>query len=81
MAYKTEKLEARIIEKFGTQKAFAESLGVTKSTLSRYLSTGRDWKGSTLIKAIRLLEIPEVEIDTYFFAPRVPQKEPKGVKK
>ena len=81
MAYKTEKLEARIIEKFGTQKAFAESLGVTKSTLSRYLSTGRDWKGSTLIKAIRLLEIPEVEIDSYFFAPRVPQKEPKGVKK
>ncbi len=81
MAYKTEKLEARIIEKFGTQKDFADALGINKSTLSRYISDGHDWKGSTLIKAIRLLEIPEVEIDTYFFAPRVPQKEPKGVKK
>lgn len=81
MAYKTEKLEARIIEKFGTQKDFADALGINKSTLSRYISDGHDWKGSTLIKAIRLLEIPEVEIDSYFFAPRVPQKEPKGVKK
>lgn len=81
MAYKTEKLEARIIEKFGTQKDFADALGINKSTLSRYISDGHDWKGSTLIKAIRLLEIPEVEIDTYFFAPRVPQKEPKEVTK
>lgn len=81
MAYKTEKLEARIIEKFGTQKAFAESLGVTKSTLSRYLSTGRDWKGSTLIKAIRLLEIPDDQIDTYFFDLRVAKAQPKEVAK
>ena len=81
MAYKTEKLEARIIEKFGTQKDFADALGIHKSTLSRYISDGHDWKGSTLIKAIRLLEIPEDQIDGYFFAPRVPQKEPRGVKK
>ncbi len=71
MAYKTEKLEARIKEKFGTQAAFAEALGLSKSTVSRYLSTGRDWKGSTLIKAIRLLEIPEDQIDVYFFESRV----------
>lgn len=71
MAYKTEKLEARIKEKFGTQTAFAEALGLSKSTVSRYLSTGRDWKGSTLIKAIRLLEIPEDQIDVYFFESRV----------
>ena len=88
MAYKTEKLEARIIEKFGTQKDFADCGALPEDAeiivnygLSRYISDGHDWKGSTLIKAIRLLEIPEVEIDTYFFAPRVPQKEPKGVKK
>ena len=71
VAYKTEKLEARIKEKFGTQAAFAEALGLSKSTVSRYLSTGRDWKGSTLIKAIRLLEIPEDQIDVYFFESRV----------
>ena len=81
MAYQTEKLEARIIEKFGTQKAFAEAIGVRRSTLSRYLTTGRDWRGSSLIKAVRALEIPTDEIDSYFFAPRVTQVEPKGVKK
>lgn len=77
MAYETKKLEHRIIEKFGTQSAFADALGITKSTLSRYLSNGHDWKGSTLIKAIRLLEIPEQEIDLYFFAPRVAITQPK----
>lgn len=81
MAYQTDKLEARIVEKFGTQKAFAEAIGLKRSTLSRYLSTGRDWRGSTLIKAVRALEIPQNEIDSYFFAPRVPQVEPKGVRK
>ena len=81
MAYNTEKLEARIIEKFGTQSAFADALGITKSTLSRYLSNGHDWKGSTLIKAIRLLEIPEDEIDIYFFVPRVAKTHTKEVAK
>ena len=81
MAYKTEKLEARIIEKFGTQKAFADALGIHKSTLSRYVSDGHDWKGSTLIKAIRLLEIPDDQIDTYFFDLRVAKVQPKEVAK
>lgn len=79
--YETKKLEARIIEKFGTQKAFCEAVGMAESTLSRYLSDGRDWKGSTLIAAIRLLQIPDEEVNDYFFVPKVPQKELKGVTK
>ena len=75
MAYETTKLEARIVEKFGTQKAFCEAAGIAESTLSRYLTEGRDWKGSTLMTAIRLLEIQDEEIDAYFFVPRVAKKE------
>lgn len=75
MAYKTDKLAARITEKYGSQKAFAKALGMYESTLSRYLSSGRDWKGSKLIQAIKLLEIPEKEIDAYFFDPRVAENQ------
>ena len=80
MAYKTDKLEARIVEKFGTQKAFAQAIGASRSAVCRYIKEGRDWRGSTLIKAIRVLEIPEDEIEAYFFEPRVTLMEPKGAK-
>ena len=81
MAYQTDKLEARIVEKFGTQKAFAQAIGVSRSAVCRYLKDGRDWRGSSLMKAIKALEIPTDEIDSYFFVPRVTQMEPKGAKK
>lgn len=81
MAYETEKLEARIIERYGTQKRFAEAMGMTTSALSRILSTGRDWKGSKLIKAVELLDIPHNEINDYFFVLRVEKRQPKGAKK
>lgn len=81
MAYKMEKLKARIEEKFGTQKAFAEAIGTTKSTVCRYLSSGRDWKGSTLIKAVRVLDIKDDEIEAYFFEPKDAKRQPKGAKK
>ena len=77
MRYKTEKLQTRIVEKFGTQKAFADAVGMDKSTLSRYLSEGKDWKGSLLIKAVEVLEIPTSEIDSYFFEPAVVKSQPR----
>lgn len=81
MAYKTDKLEARIVEKFGTQKAFAQAIGASRSAVCRYIKEGHDWRGSTLIKAIRVLEIPQEEIEAYFFEPRVAKKHPKEAKK
>lgn len=77
MIYKTDKLKARIIEKFGDQKSFAEALGMTEPTLSRLLNEGRDWKGSMLMKAVELLEIPAVQVDSYFFEPVVSKEKPK----
>lgn len=77
MAYKTDKLKARIIEKFGDQKHFAEAMGMNESTISRILSTGREWKGSLMMKAIRLLEIPDVQIDSYFFESKVAKRQPR----
>jgi len=76
MPYKSEKLKARIVERYGEQKRFAEALGTSESTLSRYLC-GKDWKGNLMFKAIRLLEIPESEIDAYFFEPMVAKSKPR----
>jgi len=76
--FKTEKLRARIIERYGDQKKFAEALNTSESTLSRYLSEGKDWKGTLIIKAIRLLEISDDEVDSYFFEPAVAITQPKG---
>ena len=77
MTYKTDKLQSRIIEKFGTQAAFAEALGIDKSTLSKLINEGREWKGSKMMKAVEVLEIPAEEIDSYFFAPAVEELQPQ----
>lgn len=79
MAFKTEKLKARIIEKYGDQRTFAKALGMTEPTLSRLLNEGRDWRGSMLMKAVELLEIPAVQVDSYFFEPAVSKEQPKEV--
>ena len=78
MIYKTDRLKSRIIERYGEQKAFAEALGVDESTLSRYLS-GREWRSSTMMKAVRLLEIPSNEIEVYFFDKAVVKRQPQKV--
>lgn len=79
MTYKTDKLKARIVEKFGDQKTFAEALGMTESMLSRLLNEGKDWKGSMLMKAVDLLEIPSTQVDSYFFEPVVSKEKPEEV--
>ena len=81
MTYKTDKLKARIVDKFGDQKTFAEALGMNESTLSRLLAEGRDWKGSMLMKAIDLLEIPQTQVDAYFFEPAVSKEKHEGVRR
>lgn len=77
MTYKTNKLKARIIEKFGDQKTFAAALGMSESMLSRLLNEGKDWKGSMLMKAVDLLEIPATQVDAYFFEPVVSKEKPQ----
>lgn len=76
MTYKTERLKARIMEKYTNQKAFAEALGINESTLSRYLA-GREWKSKTMLKAAELLDIPAAEIEAYFFDLKVVKRQPR----
>lgn len=80
MAYKTDRLKTRIIEKFGSQQKFADAIGMNKSTLCRLLNEGGEWKGSMLMKAVELLEIPAVQVESYFFESEVSKRKPEGVK-
>lgn len=68
MEFNNEKLAERIKERFGTQKAFASAIGVSESSVCRYLKGEREWDGKAMIKAVRVLKIPNKEIESYFFA-------------
>lgn len=76
MQFNTDKLKNRIIEKFETQERFADAMCMPKSTLSRLLANGKDWKGTNLLKAVELLDIPTDEISSYFFEPAVSKSKP-----
>lgn len=67
------KLTGRIIEKFGTRKAFAEAVGISENSMSQKLSN----KMAITTDDIKLwsqpdfLDIPSDQIGVYFFTLKV----------
>jgi hypothetical protein len=61
------KLRGRIVEKFGSQSAFAEAMGWRKALLSAKLNNKSEWGFQEVVKACELLEIPLSEAHLYFF--------------
>lgn len=61
------KLRGRIVEKFGSQSAFAEAMGWRKALLSAKLNNKSEWGFHEVIKACKLLEISLSEAHLYFF--------------
>lgn len=53
--------------KYGTQRDFAKACGISEASVSRFIAGQRSWRGETVIKAAKLLDIDGDEIDTYFF--------------
>ena len=64
------KLRGAIREKFGTQQAFACSLGVSEATLSAKLNDRTEWQTDEIVKACQLLGIPLEMAHEYFFYPK-----------
>lgn len=71
MAFNYRKLKGKIVEKFGTQSSFAVAMGWSERTISLKMNGIRPWKQSDICKAIKLLELSESDIPTYFFTPEV----------
>ena len=65
------KLEGKIKEVYGPQKAFAEAMGMKQPALSQRLKGTVEWKTSEIAQACDLLEIPLAEAHVYFFTLKV----------
>lgn len=69
------KLRGRIREKFKTESAFGKAMGLSHNTISKKLNGHIMFVQNEIDKAIVLLEIPDEEISTYFFTPKVQDAE------
>ena len=61
------KLRGRIVEKFGSQSAFAKAMGWRKALLSAKLNNKSEWRFPEVMKACELLGISLSEAHMYFF--------------
>ncbi len=70
MAFNYNRLIGRIIEKFGTRKAFAKACGFSEETISKKLSGKMSITTNDIVKwsSAELLDIDKKEIPEYFFA-------------
>lgn len=73
--FETAKLRGRIVEKFGSQSAFAEASGSSVSFISQYMNGKTQLIQETMDRWITLLEIPADEINAYFFTKKVHETE------
>ena len=79
MAMNYDKLRGKIREVFHTQEAFAEALGISKTSLSKKLNGSVYFTQDEMNRSCELLNIPKEFIPVYFFTPNVKQTEPKAV--
>ena len=61
------KLRGRIVEKFGTQQAFAKALGVSARTLSLKMNNRIPFGQDEIDRIITLLQDTPQNIKAYFF--------------
>lgn len=66
-----QKLKAKIMEKFKTQAAFAEAMGMSLTALNQRLNGAVEWKTPEMVKACALLEVELSEAWEYFFNKKV----------
>lgn len=61
------KLKGRIIEKFGTQKKFAEALGVSNNLVSLKMQKRCEFSKEDMLRWGELLDIPPEQFYDFFF--------------
>lgn len=68
MGYTYSKLRGRIIEKFGSQEKFAETIGISSNSLSKKMNGKTGFSQKDIVKWSELLGIEKTEYVDYFFA-------------
>lgn len=61
------KLKGRIVEICGTQKVFAEKMGMTECTLTSKLRGYTYFTQPEIFRAVKILEIDPATVTQYFF--------------
>lgn len=61
------KLRGRIVEKFKTNAAFAEKLGISEVSMSKKLSCKTGFSQDDIVSWSELLDIKPFEYSLYFF--------------
>lgn len=74
MAYNYSKLIGRIIEKCGTQAAFAKQMGLSERSISLKLNNKIKFKQNEIQRAIEILNLRSCDIGIYFFTLEVQNK-------
>ena len=67
MSLKYAKLRGRIVEKFGTQDAFREQIGISKTAMSNKMTGKTAFSQKDIVKWCDLLSIDPHDIAKYFF--------------
>ena len=67
MKFDYSKLKGRITEKCGTQKAFAELLGITEGTLTSKLLGYTYFAQDEIFRSMEILDIDQNKATLYFF--------------
>ena len=75
-AYEYAKLRGKIKEVFGTEQAFAKSLGICRVSLYKRLRNRLDFTREEMIRACDLLGVDYSDMSIYFFARKVQKAEP-----
>lgn len=71
MCFDYSTLNGKIVEKFGTQYNFAQSMGLSERSISLKLNQKVPWKDIEICQVVTLLDIDFKEIPNYFFKEKV----------
>lgn len=71
MSYDYRKLLGAITEKFGTQAAFSQAMGLSERSISLKLNNKVGFKQGEITKACTLLGLQTEDIPPYFFTSNV----------
>ncbi len=65
--YQYRKLKGKIVEKYGTQKAFADALDISENSLSLKLNGKTGFSQKDIVKWSLLLGIDQTEYQSFYF--------------
>lgn len=71
MSFNYNKLRGRIIERYGSQSAFASEFGISNNVFTKKMNSRIRFTTNDIIRIVNMLDIPESEIGEYFFTQKV----------